>query len=132
MTVMFSRRFSPSATLLQIFFSQRKLICLFMWRLRQLGSDFTKVLAERKEYCCRHNLVQQDFPAKRSRRRKKTSDELSNGDIEENQTAKSEREAFIYSNDKALSSIKTRFSSHKAILVNLRCRSKTILQDYHY
>ena len=32
-------------------------------QLHQLQSDFTKVLAETKEYCSRHNLVQQDFPS---------------------------------------------------------------------
>ena len=38
-------------------------------QLRQQQNDFTKVLAEIKEYCSRHNLVQQDFQAKRVRRR---------------------------------------------------------------
>ena len=85
-------------------------------QLCQLRSGFKKVLAETKEYCSRHNLVQQDFPAKRVRRRKKASDELSNGEIEQNQTAKYRWETFIYSNDKASSSIKTPFSRHKTIL----------------
>ena len=58
----------------------------------------------------------QDFPAKRTRGRKEASDELSDGEIEANQTVKYRRETFIYSDDKALSSIKTRFSRHKAIV----------------
>ena len=44
------------------------------------------------------------------------SDKLSTDIIKENPTAKYRRETFIYSNDRALSSIKTRFSANKAIL----------------
>ena len=62
-----------------------------------------KVLAEAKESCCRHNLVQQDFPAKRTMRRRKASGELYNGEIEENQTIKYRQETFIYSNIKPIS-----------------------------
>ena len=69
-------------------------------RLRQLQSDFTKVLAETEEYCRRQKIVTQDFPARHARRRKKAIDELSNEEIEKNQTAKYRRETFIYSNDK--------------------------------
>ena len=32
-------------------------------RLPRKRSDFTKVLAETKKYCSRHNLVREDFPA---------------------------------------------------------------------
>ena len=50
-------------------------------RLRQLQRDFMQVLAETKEYYSRHNLVQQDFPAKHVRRRRNGSDELFDGEI---------------------------------------------------
>ena len=52
-------------------------------RLRQLRSDFTKVLAGTKENCSRHYLVQQDFPAKLVRRRKKANEALFNYEIKQ-------------------------------------------------
>ena len=69
-----------------------RFVAMLEGQLRQLRSDFTKVLAETKEYCSRHNLVQQDFPAKRVRRRKKARDELYTDEIEQNPKAKYSRE----------------------------------------
>ena len=43
-------------------------------------------------------------------------DELCHDDVEDNQTSKYGRETFIVAIDTALTAIRTRFSSHKAIL----------------
>ena len=64
-----------------------------------MRSDFTVLLAETKEFCSRHNLLQQYFSAKRVRRRGKESDELSNYKIGENPTAKYKRETSTLKHD---------------------------------
>ena len=84
--------------------------------LRILRGQFAVILSEAKSYCKKHNVEEQDFPPKRSRKRKRMIDELCHDEVEENQTSKYRRETFIVAIDTALTAIRTRFSSHKAIL----------------
>ena len=78
----------------------------------KIGRDVGGAVTSTAMYCSRHNLAQQDFSAKRVRRRKKANDEPSNDNIEQNPTAKYRWEIFKHANDKALASIETQFSRH--------------------
>ena len=85
-------------------------------QLQQLRSKFTEIHAEAKSYCTHHQLQEQDFIAKRTRRRKRQADEICQDEVEENIASRYRRETFIFAIDTAVSSIRRRFTSHKAIL----------------
>ena len=87
-------------------------------QLDKLRGEFSKVLALAKTYCVDHEL-EQDFPSKRTKKKKRLPGELSNDEIEEDPISRYRRETFVYAIDTAIMSIRDRFSSHKAILADL-------------
>ena len=97
-------------------------------QLEKLRGEFSKVLALAKKFCVDHEL-EQDFASKRTKKKKRLPGELSNDEIEEDPISRYRRETFVYAIDTAIMSIRGRFSSHKAILVDFALLDPERFQD---
>jgi len=101
-------------------------------QLRQLRDEFGVILTQAKEFCASHELEQQNFVKKRTRKRKRMADEIDTVDevIEENPACMYRRETFLYAIDTSVRSINERFSSHKAILADFALLDPECFKDH--
>ena len=101
-------------------------------QLRQLHDEFGVILTQAKEFCASHELEQQNFVKKRTRKRKRMADEIDTVDevIEENPACMYRRETFLYAIDTSVRSINERFSSHKAILADFALLDPECFKDH--
>ena len=73
--------------------------------------------------------LDQDFPSKRTKKKKRLAGESSNDEIEEDIISRYRRETFVYYIDTAIMSIRDRFSSHKATLADFALLDPERFQD---
>ena len=97
-------------------------------QLEKLRGEFSQVLSLAKTFCVDHEL-EQDFASKRTKKKKRLPDELSNDEIEEDPISRYRRETFVYAIDTAIMSMRDRFSSQKAILADSALLDPERFQD---
>ena len=73
--------------------------------------------------------LEQDFASKRTKKKKRLPDELSNDEIEEAPISRYRRETFVYAIDTAIMSMRDRFSSQKTILADSALLDPERFQD---
>ena len=97
-------------------------------QLEKLRGEFSRVLSLAKTFCVDHEL-EQDFTSKRTKKKKRLPDELSNDEIEEDPISRYRRETFVYAIDTAIMPMRDRFSSQKAILADSALLAPEPFQD---
>ena len=93
-----------------------RLVTTAQTQLQQLQSQFSEIHAEVKLYCTHYRLLEQNFVAKRARRRKRQAAEMCQDEVEDNIASRYRQEMFSFAIDTTVSSMHKWFFSHKAIL----------------